>query len=135
MVACARLSRASGRPTCSTACAAATATSSARGSALPMSSEASTIIRRAMKRGSSPPSSIAALVVDERPFAGRILHVRLGERCPLGLGRAPRELEDVERVACVTAGAGRDQPDEIVGDLRLELGDASPDDQLELLLR
>ena len=59
-VAWARLCRASGRPTCSTACAAATATSSACGSALPMSSEASTIIRRTMKRASSPPSSIAA---------------------------------------------------------------------------
>ena len=40
--------------------AAATATRSARGSALPMSSEARITIRRAMKRASSPPSSIAA---------------------------------------------------------------------------
>ena len=39
---------------------ALTATSSARGSALPMSSLASTTIRRAMKRGSSPPSIMAA---------------------------------------------------------------------------
>ena len=39
---------------------AAVATESARGSALPMSSEARMTIRRTMKRGSSPPSSIAA---------------------------------------------------------------------------
>ena len=50
----------SGRPTCSIAWAAATATSSARGSALPMSSEARMTIRRTMKRGSSPPSSMTA---------------------------------------------------------------------------
>src|ERR671931_633007 len=60
MAAWERFSRASGSPTCSTASAAATATSSARGSALPMSSEASTIMRRAIYRGSSPPSRIAA---------------------------------------------------------------------------
>ena len=51
---------ASGMPTCSTACAARPATGSACGSALPMSSEARMTMRRAMKRGSSPPSSITA---------------------------------------------------------------------------
>ena len=39
---------------------AAVATDSALGSALPMSSEASTTMRRAMKRGSSPASTITA---------------------------------------------------------------------------
>ncbi len=56
----ARFSAHSGRPTRSTARAAASATSSAIGSALPMSSEARMTMRRAMKRGSSPPSSITA---------------------------------------------------------------------------
>jgi hypothetical protein len=60
MLAWERLSAHSGMPTCSTAWAAFTATSSARGSALPMSSLAKITIRRAMKRGSSPPSSMAA---------------------------------------------------------------------------
>ena len=59
-MACARFSRASGSPTCSTAWAAAVASSSAIGSASPMSSLACTINRRAMKRGSSPASSIRA---------------------------------------------------------------------------
>ena len=59
-MACARLILASGSPTCSTACAAATATSSARLSAIPTSSDAWTISRRAMKRGSSPASTILA---------------------------------------------------------------------------
>ncbi len=58
--ACARLMRASGRPTNSTARAAATATSSARGSALPTSSDAKMITRRAMNFGSSPPAIITA---------------------------------------------------------------------------
>ena len=43
-----------------TAAAAAVATESALGSALPMSSEARMIIRRTMNRGSSPPSSMTA---------------------------------------------------------------------------
>ena len=60
MTAWARLIRASGRPTNSTACAAATATGSADGSAIPMSSLACTISRRAMNRGSSPASIIRA---------------------------------------------------------------------------
>ena len=50
----------SGRPTNSTACSAAAATTSACGSALPTSSDAQMTIRRAMKRGSSPASSIRA---------------------------------------------------------------------------
>ena len=57
---CERLMRASGRPTNSTARATATATWIACGSALPMSSEANTIIRRAMNLGSSPPAIITA---------------------------------------------------------------------------
>ena len=61
MAASARFRRASGRPTYSTAWAAATATSSARGSARPMSSEAWTTMRRAMYRGSSPASIIRAI--------------------------------------------------------------------------
>ena len=60
VTACARLIRASGMPTNSTARATATATSMARGSALPMSSLASTMMRRAMNFGSSPPCSITA---------------------------------------------------------------------------
>ena len=60
VVAWARLMRASGRPTNSTARAAATATSRARGSALPTSSLAATIRRRAMNLGSSPPAIITA---------------------------------------------------------------------------
>ena len=55
-----RLSCASGSPTCSSAWPAATATSSAVGSAMPMSSLAKMIIRRAMKRASSPASSMRA---------------------------------------------------------------------------
>ena len=50
----------SGSPTYSTALAAAVATSSARGSAIPMSSLACTTIRRAMYLGSSPASIILA---------------------------------------------------------------------------
>ena len=59
-VAWARLCAHSGMPTCSTAWAAATAIVRAWGSALPMSSLARITIRRAMKRGSSPPSIITA---------------------------------------------------------------------------
>jgi hypothetical protein len=52
--------RHSGNPTNSTARAQATATCSAWGSALPTSSDANTIIRRAMNLGSSPPAIITA---------------------------------------------------------------------------
>ena len=60
VAAWARLSPASGSPIRSTASAAAVATRSAWGSALPTSSEARITIRRAMKRGSSPAASILA---------------------------------------------------------------------------
>ena len=60
MVACASEMRASGIPINSTACMAATATVRPLGSALPISSLAEMISRRAIKRGSSPPSSILA---------------------------------------------------------------------------
>ncbi len=60
ITAWARLMRASGSPTNSTACAAATAVCSAVGSAMPMSSLAWTISRRAMNRGSSPASIMRA---------------------------------------------------------------------------
>ena len=53
--------RASGRPIISTALAAATATTSAMGSALPMSSDAEMTSLLAIKRGSSPASSILAI--------------------------------------------------------------------------
>ncbi len=56
----AKLSWASGRPTNSTARAAASATTSAIGSASPMSSLARMTSRRAMNRASSPDSSIRA---------------------------------------------------------------------------
>ena len=56
----ARLSWASGSPTNSTARAAASATTRASGSASPMSSLARMTSRRAMKRASSPDSSIRA---------------------------------------------------------------------------
>src|SRR3972149_1165029 len=52
--------RASGRPTNSTAWAAAVATTRAMGSAIPTSSAACTTSRRAMKRGSSPAASMGA---------------------------------------------------------------------------
>ena len=55
-----RLMRHSGSPTKSTAREASTATCSARGSALPTSSLAKTIMRRAMNRGSSPPAIMEA---------------------------------------------------------------------------
>ena len=58
--ACARLSRASGRPTTSTARAAASATRRPCGSASPTSSEARMTSRRAIKRASSPASSMWA---------------------------------------------------------------------------
>ena len=60
ITAWARLIRASGSPTNSTACAAATAVSSAVGSAMPTSSLACTMRRLAMNRGSSPASIIRA---------------------------------------------------------------------------
>ncbi len=60
MTAWARLIRASGRPTNSTACAAATAVCSAVGSAMPTSSLACTMSRRAMNLGSSPAAIIRA---------------------------------------------------------------------------
>ena len=56
----ARLSCASGRPTLCTAWAAAVATSSACGSAMPTSSLAKITMRRAMNRGSSPATSMRA---------------------------------------------------------------------------
>src|SRR5262249_15548667 len=59
-VAWARWIRAPASPTTPTACAAATATPSADGSAIPTSSLACTISRLAMKRGSSPASIILA---------------------------------------------------------------------------
>ncbi len=58
--ACARTIRASGMPIIATDCAAATAVSSADGSAMPTSSDAEIISRRATKRGSSPAWSIRA---------------------------------------------------------------------------
>ena len=60
---------------------------------------------------------VAALVVDERPLAGGVLDVLLGEGLALGSGRVKRELEDVERVSRVAAGAAGDQLDELVRDL------------------
>ena len=60
ITACDRLSWASGRPTNSRAWAAAVATTSACGSAMPMSSLAKMTIRLAMKRASSPASSMRA---------------------------------------------------------------------------
>ena len=59
-MAWARAYCASGRPTWSSAWAAAIATWSARGSAFPTSSEALMIRRRAMNRGSSPAAIIEA---------------------------------------------------------------------------
>ena len=59
-VAWARLSWASGSPTNSRAWAAALATTRACGSAIPTSSLAKITRRRAMKRASSPASSIRA---------------------------------------------------------------------------
>ena len=56
----ARMIRASGIPIWATACIAATAVCRAVGSARPTSSEAAMTTRRAMKRGSSPASSIRA---------------------------------------------------------------------------
>ena len=56
----ARMIRASGMPISATACAAATAVCRAVGSAIPMSSLAEIINRRATNRGSSPASSIRA---------------------------------------------------------------------------
>ena len=64
----ARLSWASGSPTNSTARAAASATTRARGSASPMSSLARMTRRRAMNRASSPDSSIRAS--QYRPASG-----------------------------------------------------------------
>ena len=59
-VACASVSCASGMPISCTVCAAATAVCSAVGSAIPMSSLARIISRRATNRGSSPATSIRA---------------------------------------------------------------------------
>ena len=60
MVAWARMMAASGMPTMATAWAAATAVCSTLGSAIPMSSLARIISRRATNRGSSPASSMRA---------------------------------------------------------------------------
>ena len=60
MTAWASVMRASGKPIIATACAAATAVGSAVGSAMPMSSLAWIISRRAMNRGSSPASIMRA---------------------------------------------------------------------------
>lgn len=60
IVACERVSAASGKPIIATAWAAATAIGRAVGSARPMSSLAEIIRRRAMNRGSSPASIIRA---------------------------------------------------------------------------
>ena len=59
-VACASVSWASGMPINCTVWAAATAVCSAVGSAMPMSSLARIISRRAMNRGSSPATSMRA---------------------------------------------------------------------------
>ena len=60
MVACASANLHSGSPTFCTISAAAPAANSAVGSAIPMSSLAWTMRRRAMNRGSSPATSIRA---------------------------------------------------------------------------
>ena len=60
MAACASANRASGSPSRSTAWAAAIASPSAWGSALPMSSDARMINRRVMNSGASPACSIFA---------------------------------------------------------------------------
>ncbi len=60
ITAWARLIRASGMPISATAWAAATQVCSTDGAAIPMSSLARMISRRAMKRGSSPASIIRA---------------------------------------------------------------------------
>ncbi len=57
---CASVSWASGMPISATVCAAATATCSALGPAMPMSPLAGIISRRAMNRGSSPATSLRA---------------------------------------------------------------------------
>src|SRR5690349_20795518 len=99
-----------------------------------MSSEASTIIRRAMKRASSPPSSVAALVVDERPLARGVLDVLFGQRDALGTGRLSRQLEDVVGVPRIAAGAARDQGNELRRHLDLQRLRPAADDLLELVL-
>ena len=91
---------------------------------------------------------VAALVVGERPLARGVVDVTLLERAALGPRRLDRQLEDVERVARVAAGAGRDQlfdPGEtstssasaprrttsrsVVDRVRLELVDLQPREQ------
>ena len=66
MTAWARLSCASGSPTSSSADAAATATCSALGSAMPMSSDARMTMRRAMNRGVLPRLEHPGQVVQRR---------------------------------------------------------------------
>src|SRR3954449_6310224 len=101
MAACASAKVHSGMPTCSTACAAAAATTSACGSALPTSSLARTTIRRTMKRGSSPPSR------------ARTTHPPYDEARVLAAPEHDREL--VERRVGIRATGGLDpRRDEVV---------------------
>ena len=57
---------------------------------------------------------VAALVVDEGTLAGGVLDVLFAERRAFGAGGLSGQLEDVQGVPRVPAGAPRDQVDELV---------------------
>ena len=57
---------------------------------------------------------VAALVVDERALPRGVLDVLLGEGLALGSCCVKGELQDVERVPRVAAGAAGDQLDELI---------------------
>ena len=78
---------------------------------------------------------VAALVVDERPLARRVVDVARLERRRLRLRGLRRQLEDVQRVARVAAGAPRDQLLDLGGHLGAERRRAAPHDLDKRLVR
>ena len=76
---------------------------------------------------------VTALVVDERPLPGRVLDVLLGDRAAFGPRGLDGELEDVQRVPGIAAGAQGDELDELGRHLGLELVRSTPHDDGQIL--
>ena len=71
---------------------------------------------------------VARAVVADRPLAGGVLDVPLGDRLALRARGVVRELEDLERAAGVAAGSFGDELGDLAGQLDLERGRAPADD-------
>ena len=78
---------------------------------------------------------VARPVVAQRALAGRVGDVPRLERCALGCGGLPGELERRERAPRVAPGLARDRRGDVGGDVDAELGGASRDDRRDLVVR